>query len=137
MRNALAAAIALSIVSTAGAQPSTARKPTTITLSGCVEKSQSLPNRFTLVDDNGIYRLTGVDVREFLGRRVQVVGGPPRKLKIVGGLRPSPNVAGQAGAMDPAQAATAVQEGALVNGTGPEIELRVRSIKSIAGSCPQ
>jgi hypothetical protein len=137
MRDLLAAVIALSIVSTAGAQQSTAKKPATITLSGCVQKSQSSPNQFTLVDDNGVYRLTGVDVREFLGRRVQVVGGPPRKLKIVGGLRPSPNVAGQAGAMDPAQAATAALEGALVNGTGPEIELRVRSIKSIGGSCSQ
>jgi hypothetical protein len=135
MRILLTAALALSIASPAAAQPPAGKRPSTITLSGCVQKSETSPNQFTLVDDYAIYRLTGIDVREFVGRRVQVVGGPPRKLKIVGGLKPSPNVAGQAGAIDPATAAIAIHDNAARNGTGPEIELRVKSIKSIDGSC--
>jgi len=135
MRSLLFAAIGLSIASTVAALQPSKTKATTVTLSGCVQKSETAPNQFTLADENGIYRLTGVDVREFLGRRVQVVGAPPRKLKVVGGLKPSANLAGQAGAVDPARAATAVHDSATVNGTGPEIELRVRSIKPIDGSC--
>jgi hypothetical protein len=54
-------------------------------------------------------------------------------LKITGGLKPSANVAGQAGAMDPARAAVAAHDAATVNGTGPELELRVRSIKPVEG----
>jgi hypothetical protein len=136
MRALFAVAIGLFAVS-AAAQPPASKKPTTLTLSGCVQKSETSPNQFTLVDEYGIYRLIGVDVREFLGRRVQVVGGPPRKLKIVGGLKPSANVAGQAGTIDPGAAAIAVHDSATVNGTGPEIELRVKSIKSIGESCTQ
>jgi hypothetical protein len=135
MRAALAGGIALSLAAVVAAQPPPAKKPTTVTLSGCVQKSETSPNRFTLTDDYAIYRLTGVDVREFVGRRVQVIGGAPRKLKIVGGLKPSPNIAGQAGAIDPAVAATAIHDGATMNGTGPEIELRVKSIKAVEGDC--
>jgi len=135
MRTLLAVTVVLSIASAAAAQPPAPKKPSTITLSGCVQKSETSPNQFTLVDDNAIYRLTGVDVREFVGRRVEVVGGPPRKLKIVGGLKPSPNIAGQAGSIDPATAAIAIHDSAAVNGTGPEIELRVKSIKSVGGTC--
>jgi hypothetical protein len=142
MREALFVAVSLSVagLAFAAAGPQTPRKkptPTTVTLSGCVQKSETSPGQFTLVDQTGIYRLTGMDVREFLGRRVQIVGGPPRKLKITGGLKPSPNVAGQAGAMDPARAATAAHDAASVRGTGPELELRVRSVAQIAGSCGQ
>ena len=135
MRTMISVAAALAFASLAAAQDAPPKKPSTITLSGCVQKSDSSPNQFTLADGAEIYRLTGMDVREFLGRRVQVVGGAPRRLKIAGGLKPSANVAGQAGAMDPARAATAVHDGAAVNGTGPEMELRVRSIKPIDGSC--
>src|SRR5204862_7567643 len=132
----LFAVLALFMALPALAQQQPARpKPTNVTLSGCVQKSATAPNQFTLVDEDGIYRLTGVDVREFLGRRVEVVGGPPRKLKIVGGLKPSPNIAGQAGSIDPATAAIAIHDSAAVNGTGPEIELRVKSIKSVGGTC--
>jgi hypothetical protein len=136
MRYLLFAPIALSLAAAAAAQkPSQPPKPTTLTLSGCVQRSDTVPNQFTLVDESIVYRLTGVDVRDFLGRRVEVIGGPPRKLKIVGGLKPSPNVAGQAGAMDPVRAAVAVHDAASTKGTGPELELRVRSIKPIEGSC--
>ncbi len=140
MRQLLLVTVVLSIAglafAAAGSQ-TPGKKPTTVTLSGCVQKSDTAPGQFTLVDPTGIYRLTGMDVREFLGRRVEIVGGPPRKLKITGGLKPSPNVAGQAGAMDPARAAMAAHDAASVNGTGPELELRVRSVTQIAGTCGQ
>jgi hypothetical protein len=135
MRTMIVFAASLLVTSLASAQEPAAKKPTTLTLSGCVQKSEVSPNQFTLADGNEIYRLRGMDVREFLGRRVQVVGGTPRRLKIVGGLKPSPNVAGQAGAMDPGRAAIAAHDNATINGTGTEIELRVRSIKALDGSC--
>jgi hypothetical protein len=140
MRNVLPAIMSLCLVSlavTAATAQGPGKKPNTVTLTGCVQKSDTVPRQFTLVDPTGIYRLTGMDLREFLGRRVEIVGGPPRKVKISGGLKPSPNVAGQAGAMDPARAATAAHDAAAVRGTGPELELRVRSVTPVAGSCGQ
>jgi len=117
-------------------QPPASKKPTTITMSGCVQKGEAPGTGYTLTEGTSIFRLTGVDVRDFVGRRVEIVGGTPRKLKIVGGLTPSANVAAQAGSMDPARAATAAADAAAVNGTGAP-EFRVRSIKPIAGSCTQ
>jgi hypothetical protein len=140
MRKLLFSTVALNLASLAALsalQQPPSKNPTIIMMSGCVQKSETAPRQFTLVDPTGIYRLTGMDVREYLGRRVQIVGGPPRKLKISGGLRPTPNVAGQAGAMDPARAAMAAHDAASVKGTGPEIELRVRSVTQIGGSCGQ
>jgi hypothetical protein len=119
----------------AKAQPP-AKKPTTITMTGCVQKSEAPGGGYTLSDETIVYRLTGVDVRDYVGRRVEIVGGAPRKLKITGGLLPTPNVAGQAGAMDPARAATIAADSASVNGTGAP-EFRVRAIKPITGSCTQ
>jgi|RhiMetStandDraft_4_1073278.scaffolds.fasta_scaffold79678_2 hypothetical protein len=116
-------------------QPSE-KKPTTITMTGCVQKGEAPGGGYTLTEDTAIYRLTGVDVRDFVGRRVEVVGSAPRKLKITGGLLPSANVAAQAGSMDPARAATAAADASSVNGTGAP-EFRVRAIKPITGSCTQ
>ena len=127
----LAAAVPVGAV----AQDTTKKKPNTVTLTGCVQRSQTSPNQFTIQDESGIYRLTGMDLRQYFGHRVEVVGGTPARLKIAGGLKPSPNIAGQAGAIDPVRAATAIHDGATQSGTGPEMELKVRSIKSIDGSC--
>jgi hypothetical protein len=113
------------------------KKPSTVTLTGCVQKSETPTGGYTLSDQTGIFRLTGVDVRDFVGRRVQIVGGQPRGLKIKGGLYPSANVAGQAGAMDPARAATAATDAAAAQATGAPPEFRVRSIRPITGSCTQ
>jgi hypothetical protein len=142
MRHFLFALITLTSVAAASAQQEPAKpqpppkKPTTITMSGCVQKAEAPGGGYTLTDDTGVYRLTGVDVRDFVGRRVEIVGGAPRRLKIVGGLLPSPNVAAQAGSMDPARAATASADATAVNGTGAP-EFRVRAIKPITGSCTQ
>ena len=80
-----------------------------VTLDGCVATSQSAKNAFTLDDDGQTYVLKGVDVRDFVGKHVQVIGALPKRFTIVGGLYPSANVAGQAGAIDPGKAAIAAK----------------------------
>ena len=67
-----------------------ASKP--ITLSGCVQRGESAQDQFTLSEKKGsqVYRLTGPDLREYVGRRVQIVGGvASKRFRIVGGLTPS------------------------------------------------
>ena len=112
-------------------------KSSTVTVTGCVQKNETPAGGYKFDDGASIFRLTGVDVRDFVGRRVEVVGGQPRGLKIKGGLLPSPNVAGQAGAMDPARAAAAATDAAAAQTSGALPEFRVRSIKPITGSCTQ
>lgn len=109
-----------------------------LTLSGCVSADPSGPGAFTLSDTKPgtSYRLTGLDVREYAGQRVQVSGVTSRRLRIVGGLYPSPNVAAQAGAIDPAQAAVAAASGpGAASKTLPEF--RVKGVQAIPGACPQ
>jgi len=139
MRASILVTIALACVPVAAAQrkPEPPKKSSTVTVSGCVQKNEAPAGGYTLDDGTSIFRLTGVDVRDFIGRRVQIVGGQPRGLKIKGGLFPSPNVAGQAGAIDPARAATAATDAAAAQAAGALPEFRVRSIKPILGSCTQ
>jgi hypothetical protein len=114
----------------------TGTKP--ISLSGCVVRGETAPDQYTLADEKGTtYRLTGTDVRDYIGRRVQIVGGvvASRKLTIAGGLRPSANAAAQAGAIDPAQAATAAASGSAGPGTVQLPEFRVKSVRPVAGGC--
>ena len=110
-----------------------------ITLSGCVVRGETVPGRYTLEDKKGgvIYRLTGTDVRDYIGRRVQIVGGvQSKRFTIVGGLTPNANVAAQAGAMDPARAATAAAGGAAGPGSVELPEFRVKSVRPVSGGCP-
>src|SRR5262249_9176988 len=122
----------------AAASDDKSKKPPSklVTLSGCVAADPA--GQFTLSDaENGAYRLSGTNVREYVGRRVQVSGSTSRKLKVVGGLYPTPNVAAQAGAIDPVKAA---REAAMASpvGTNPNLpEFRVKSVQEIAGGCPQ
>src|SRR5262245_7819239 len=141
MRTSFLAAVALASAAVVSAQQpdtntSKSKKPTTITMSGCVQKGETPAGGYTLFDGTTQYRLTGVDVRDYVGRRVEVSGGDTKRLKIVGGLLPSANVAAQAGNMDPARAATKAADASMVNGTGTP-EFRVRSIKPVTGSCTQ
>jgi hypothetical protein len=117
-----------------------AKPPKTITLSGCVERDPTAQDRFTITDkDDGTkYRVTGKDFREFINRPVQLDGGVVVKgLKISGGLRPSANVAAQAGAIDPSRAV--VQAATTESGTGTAVdvqEFRVKAIRPAAsGNC--
>lgn len=106
-------------------------------VSGCIAPDTASAGHFTLTDYTSgttTYRLTGIDVRRYLGKRVEVVGAAVEsKLKIVGGLTPSPNVAGQAGAMDPTRAAMAAQgaEGNAQPGNIEVPEFRVKTVKAV------
>ena len=98
------------------------------------------PDRYTLEDKKAgaKYRLTGVNVRDYIGQRVQIVGGvvQTKRLTIKGGLTPNANVAAQAGAMDPARAAVAAAGGAAGPGTVELPEFRVKSVRPVSGGCP-
>jgi hypothetical protein len=115
-------------------------KPKTISLSGCVVRDERIPTQFTLEDkaDGGTYRLTGINMSDYVGRRVQIGGAIPdsKKLVIKGGLTPSANVAAQAGDMDPARAAMATQGGAAGPGIVNLPEFRVKSVRPVSGGCP-
>jgi len=138
----LACALTLIYVTPLGAQGTKADTPPkdtnkVITLSGCVERAQTTPTQYTLVDaKEGTYRLTGTDLRSYIGKKVQIVGAQPTgRLKIVGGLTPTPNIAAQAGAMDPARAATAAAGGSAGPGTVTLPEFKVKSVRPVSGSC--
>jgi hypothetical protein len=117
----------------------TAKKSTSklLTLNGCVSPSAATSGQWVLSDSQGrgMYRLSGTDAHEYVGRRVQVSGVPSRRLRIAGGLYPSPNVAAQAGAIDSTQAAMAAVSGG--PGTTALPQLRVKSVQIVAGPCPQ
>jgi hypothetical protein len=110
-----------------------------VELVGCVSDDPGASGAFTFDESGGgKYRLTGKSVRKYAGRMVRLVGGPQgRRLSIRGGLWPSPNVAGQAGAIDPAEASIARQPGGAASGTGGADlpEFRVASVRGIDGSC--
>jgi hypothetical protein len=113
--------------------------PKIITLSGCVVRGETTPGQYTLEDKEAgtRYRLTGTDFRDYIGRRVQIVGGvPSRRFTIVGGLTPNANVAAQAGDMDPARAANAAAGGVAGPGTVQLPEFRVKSVRPVSGACP-
>ena len=113
--------------------------PKVITLSGCVVRGETTPGQYTLEDKEAgtTYRLTGTDFRDYIGRRVQIVGGvPSRRFTIVGGLTPNPNVAAQAGDMDPSRAANAAAGGVAGPGNVQLPEFKVKSVRPVSGACP-
>jgi hypothetical protein len=138
----VAAAVSVSAQKQESAKPAKPVKPATpITLTGCVQRGESMPDQFTLSEHKGsqIYRLTGPDLREYVGRRVRLIGGPPdsKRLRIVGGLTPTPNIAGQAGAIDPSRAATEAATATTGPGTVELPEFRVKSVRPVSGSCSE
>ena len=116
-----------------------ANKP--VTLTGCVSRTEVAQGQFALSDtDSGDrYRLSGTKMKKFAGKRVQIVGAPVSagRLTIKGGLYPSPNVAAQAGAIDPVKAAIAAMPGGTNSGTGdPQLpEFKVARVQAVGGSC--
>ena len=118
-----------------GAPANQSSKNGTLTLNGCVEPSQAAKNAFTLDDDERTYVLKGMDVRDFVGKRVEVIGAMPKRLTIVGGLYPSANVAAQAGAIDPTKAAMAAQSGPTSQSPKPTVEFTVKSVRLLSGAC--
>jgi hypothetical protein len=141
----LACALSVCVARALGAQSGSERdskkasaaKP--LTLVGCVGPADASDRLFTLLDSGGsaAYRLSGTNMREYVGRRVQVVGSPSRRLHIAGGLVPSPNVAAQAGAIDPSRAAIAAAEAGSADAQRARMpEFRVKSVQTLAGACP-
>lgn len=112
-------------------------KPKMMTLSGCVERSNTTPQQYTLTEGKSgtIYKLTGTNMRDFVGRRVQIVGQSPRRFTVGLGLTPNANVAAQAGAMDPTRAAVASAGGSAGPGAVNLPEFRVKSVQPVSGSC--
>jgi hypothetical protein len=136
----LAAAFVASLVSLTGQQtaPANPALPAgTVTHDGCVVASQTARNAFTLDEDGQTYLLKGVDVRDLVGKRVQVIGATSKRLRIVGGLYPSPNVAAQAGGMDRTKAAIASQSGPTSQSARPTIEFNVKSVRVLSETCPE
>jgi hypothetical protein len=111
--------------------------PKTVTLSGCVVKGKGQPNQFTLDDEqNGRYQLTGNQIGHYLGQRVEIAGTTDSsRVKVKGGLWPTPNAAAQGG--DPVRAAIASQPGGGASGTGDADlpSFRVKSVKTLDGGC--
>ena len=107
--------------------PKTQPKPdpnAPVTLNGCVSRDYAdskNANAYTFVDngDGSRYHLKGRSLSKYSGMSVQVVGVvDTKRVKVVGGLYPSPNVAAQAGNIDPAKAGVAALPGGPTSGIG-------------------
>ena len=141
----LAAALAL-LAGTAGAQTAAPIKDSAkdaaakeVRLNGCIARDKGAPGQFTFQDNETStkFRITGKNLKEFVGHRVEIVGGPPgKKVTFRTGLTPSPNTAARASALDPSDLAIANLGGA-ADGTGkpPLPELRVVGLKTVDGGC--
>lgn len=110
-----------------------------VTLKGCVVRDVSSSSSYTFTDESSgtKYRLAGKSVSKYSGTAVEVVGlVDNRKVAVTGGLWPTPNVAAQAGNMDPGKAAVIALGGGSV-GTG-RVELptlRITRVGLGAGEC--
>ncbi len=141
MRTVLSLALALIIAAPALAQ--TKKKtpaPKTLTITGCVERDESAADQFTVIDqkEGTKYRVTGKDFREYVGRLVELDGGIVIKgVAIKGGLGPNPNIAAQAGAIDPSRAAVIAQTTPAPTAAASDDiqEFRVKAIKPAGGAC--
>jgi hypothetical protein len=136
----LGAAIAILSAGAVVAQED-ARKtpPSTVELTGCVSLTPSASGQFVFVDgaSGGTYRLNGKDIKKYAGQRVLLVGDPNSKRpRFRFGLWPSPNVAAQAGALDPAQESIARQPGGGASTPqSSDPELRVIRMSGVEGAC--
>ena len=107
-------------------------------LTGCVSAKPDKDGSFTLTQkgSGSRFRLTGKSMREWAGKPVELVSAKGKGLSVRGGLVPSPNVAAQAGHIDPAQAAIASQPGVATAGKGEDLpEFRVNGVRAAQGSC--
>ena len=114
--------------------------PKEMRLTGCVAKDRFAPGQFTFqeADSGWRYRLTGKGLKNFVGHRVEVVGGPPGKgVTFRTGLYPSPNTAAQAGALDPAKAAIATLPGGAADAPAQSTlpEFHVIRLHDVQGAC--
>jgi len=108
-------------------------------LTGCVSDKPARGGNYTFKSGSDEYRLTGKDIKKYAGKKVEVVEAQSKSggLAVKGGLYPSPNVAAQAGALDPVQAAIATQPGSgAATGTGADLpEFRANRVRLVDGPC--
>jgi hypothetical protein len=143
MKSVAAVAVAMmlmtSVMVARGEQNPSTRKDTRVELTGCVSDRANETGAFTFTDTQtgGKYRLTGKKMQNYAGRMVAVFGGPNKRLSIRGGLWPSPNAAGQAGALDPAQESISRQPGGASASRGDAAlpEFNVVRVRTVDGSC--
>jgi hypothetical protein len=112
--------------------------PTRLELTGCVSVAPEANGQFSFVEANGggTYRLSGKGLKKYAGQRVTIVSDSSNKgLQFRTGLWPSPNVAAQAGALDPAQESIARQPGGAASVPQPANELKVVRVRSAEGAC--
>jgi hypothetical protein len=135
----LGAVLVIAAAETGAAQESRKTTTTTVELTGCVSVSPSASGQFAFVDgaSGGTYRLSGKDIKKYAGQRVLIVGDPNSKRpRFRMGLWPSPNVAAQAGALDPAQESIARQSGGAASTPDASFpELRVVRMRGVEGAC--
>jgi hypothetical protein len=148
MRNPLLATIGAALIlsaaslgaqeqAKAGAQDQP-KAPTTVELTGCVGLTPSSGGQFTFTDgtSGGTYRLNGKGLKKYAGQRVRIVGDTAsKKLHVKTGLWPSPNIAAQAGALDPAQESIARNSGGASSVPDATPELRVVRVNGVEGAC--
>ena len=111
-----------------------------VKLKGCVVRDTSSGNSYTFTDSDGThYRLAGKSAAKYSGMSVEVVGLVDRRnLTVVGGLWPTPNVAAQAGNMDPGKAAViALGTGSVGTGRVELPTLRITRVGLGATECRQ
>lgn len=132
----LGAAVAVSAPIAAQSKAKKTPAVKVVTLTGCVEQSPKA-DELTLADESGSYKLTGLNIRDFLGQQVQLSGSvyESKRLVIQGGLRPSPNAAAQAGAIDQTQVANETVGGSGPTGDVQLPEFRVKSIRPLGTGC--
>jgi hypothetical protein len=135
----LVAAVAAQGGATAPAKTPGKDAPKELHLTGCVSKDRIVPGQFNFqeADSGWRYRLTGKGLKNFVGHRVEVVGGPPGKgVTFHTGLTPSPNTAARAGGLDPAQVAIANLGGAAdAAGESALPEFHVIRLHDVEGAC--
>jgi len=120
------------------AQQDEPKTPTALELTGCVSLNPAAGGQYGFVDtaSGGTYRLNGKNLKKYAGQRVSLVGDTSTKrLKFKTGLWPSPNIAAQAGALDPAQESIARNSGGATNLPDGTPELKVVRVHGVDGAC--
>ena len=140
MSGFLAAALAMQAGTGAPARTPGKDAPKQLQMTGCVAKDRFAPGQFTFqeADSGWKFRLTGKGLKNFVGHRVEIVGGPPGKgVTFRTGLYPSPNTAAQAGALDPAKAAIAAMPGGAADAPNQAAlpEFHVIRLHDVEGAC--
>jgi hypothetical protein len=110
-----------------------------VTMNGCVVREATSAKEFTFTDSSSgfKYRLSGQDVSKLLNQPLEIIGiVDTGRLKVKTGLYPSPNVAAQAGAMDPGKAHVAALGGGTTGSGTPDLPtFKVAQVKATQGEC--